>query len=340
MQTVLLTGVSGFIAKHCAVKLLNAGYAVRGSVRNTARADEVKDALRPHLTNPASLQNLTFVPLDLGHDDGWAEAMAGAHALMHTASPFPLVQPKNPEDLIRPAVDGTLRALRAAHQAAVGRVVLTSSSAAVMDSPLRPGRTSHDEADWSDLASPTITAYSRSKTMAERAAWDFVANDAPGMALTTINPTFVLGPALDAHYGTSLRVIERLLSAKDPMLPQIGFPIVDVRDVAEAHLRALQTDAAIGQRIIAAEGSLWFHEMAQAIRDHAPNRKIVTRRAPNALMRVLGLFDAEIRTIVPSLGKIDWLDNTRARTLLGIDFIPAREAVVAAADSVIRLKPA
>ncbi|MFW5655590.1 MAG: NAD-dependent epimerase/dehydratase family protein, partial [Roseicyclus sp.] len=197
---VVLTGITGFIAKRIALDLLEAGYAVRGTLRAARRADEVRDALRPRLRDPAALDRLSFAEADLTRDEGWPEAMAGADALLHTASPFPMASPRDEGDIIRPAVEGTLRVLRAARAAGVGRVVLTSSVAAIEASPRRGAYT---EEDWSDPTHPKSSAYYRSKTLAERAAWDFVAEH-PGMGLTAINPALVLGQPLDAHYGTSL----------------------------------------------------------------------------------------------------------------------------------------
>ncbi len=227
-ETVLLTGVSGFIAKHVALKLLNAGYDVRGTLRRLDRANEVHAALAPHLLEQAG--QLSLVQADLEADAGWAEAMAGVSAVVHTASPFPITQPKNPQDLIRPAVEGSRRVLAAAAAAGVTRIVLTSSVAAVVD--LSKGEHLQDEADWCDPSKDTVTAYEKSKTLAERAAWELA--KARGLALTTINPAFVLGPPLDEHYGSSLGLVERFLKGKDPMVPPMGLAIVDVRDVARS----------------------------------------------------------------------------------------------------------
>lgn len=330
-QRILVTGASGFIAKHILKDLLDAGYLVRGSVRSPSRADEVTAAVSPHLADRSNLnERLTFVTLDLDRDEGWQAALSGADALIHTASPFPLVQPSNEEDVIRPAVEGTLRALRAAKNAGVTRVVMTSSSVALMFKTLEPGRMALDESDWSDLSDACATPYVKSKTLAERAAWDFVASEAPNMQLTTINPAFVLGPPLDRNFGTSLRVIQRLLRARDPMLPKFGFPTVDVRDIAKMHLRALRSPEAVGKRFIGGDEFLWFPEMALALKEAFPDRRIVTRRAPNFVVKLLSLFDREIRTILPNLDRRDRISADRARHVLGIDFISARESVRAA----------
>lgn len=324
--TVLLTGVSGFIAKHIALKLLNAGHDVRGTVRRLDRGDEVRAAVAPHLA--AGAGTLTFAQADLESDAGWAEAMAGVTAVLHTASPFPIAQPKDPQDLIRPAVEGTRRVLEAAAAAGVQRVILTSSVAAVVD--LSKGDRLHDEADWCDPTKVTATAYERSKTLAERKAWE-IAN-ARGLDLTTINPGFVLGPPLDGNYGASLGLVERFLKGKDPMVPPMGLAIVDVRDVAEMHLRALQRPETAGQRYISSAGSLAFVEMSRTLKAAWPNRRIPTREAPKPVIRLLALFDPSIRTILPRLGHTDRISNARAVTEMEMEFIAPKVALLAAAE--------
>ena len=335
-QTVLLTGASGYIAKHIALKLLNAGYNVVGSVRSLARGDEISAAVTPHLTSTDDLATrLRFVALDLGQDHGWSEAMQGIDILLHTTSPFPMTQPRNENDLIKPAVQGTLRAFRAAHAAGIKRVVLTSSFAAIMESELQPGKAAYDEENWSDPDRATISPYNKSKTLAERAAWDFVRDNAPDMALTTINPTMVLGPPLDTNFGTSVQVVQRLLRAKDPMLPRFGLAIVDVRDVAEMHVRAISIPESAELRFLAADRFFWFHEMAQTLKASFPNRRIVTRRAPNIVVRFLAIFDKAIAQIVPILGVRFDVSNARAREVLGINFIPGAQSITETAAFLI-----
>jgi dihydroflavonol-4-reductase len=334
MPTALITGSSGYIAKHTVQRFLNAGYSVRGSVRRLERGDEVRDAVQPGLHSGVDVDAaLEFVALDLGSDDGWTEALDGVDVLVHTASPFPIAQPDDENELIRPAVDGTLRALRAAHTNGVNRVVLTSSAAAISSGlPARPDG-SFNEDDWSDTDYPGISAYAKSKTLAERAAWEFV--ESTDLQLTTINPVFVLGAPLDLHYGSSIKLIERILRAKDPAVPEVGFSVVDVGDIAEMHLRAAQRPETAGERIAGATRGLWMLDMAKEIKAAHPDRKIVTRKAPKPLLRVLARFDPEIKAALPLLGRMDDVDNSKAKTLLGMEFVDPIESVRTSAAYVI-----
>jgi dihydroflavonol-4-reductase len=332
---VVVTGGSGFIAKHIVLQLLDASYSVRATVRTPARQAELRAAMLAHARDTAGLhRRLSFAQLDLNNDDGWEAALAGADALVHTASPFPLVQPKDEKDVIRPAVEGTLRALRAAHKAGVTRVVLTSSGLAVMLAK-KVSNAARDESDWSDVNDPRANPYAKSKTLAERAAWRYVETEAPEMKLTVINPGFVVGAPLDTAFGTSLRVIQRLLEAKDPMLPNFGFPIVDVRDIAAMHVAPLTRPETAGKRYLGGDEFLWFPQMAQILKSAFPERGIVTRRAPNFVIRILALFDKEIRTIVPNLD--DRVDVTAdsARRDLGLTFRPAADAIVSAGRFIV-----
>jgi dihydroflavonol-4-reductase len=328
-KSVLLTGVSGFIAKHCALAFLKAGYSVRGTVRKLDRSSEVRAALSPHLT-PLELSRLSFMQADLERDIGWPEAMAGMDAVIHTASPFPIAQPRNADELIRPAVEGTRRVLNAAAAAGVQRVVLTSSTVAIID--LTQNRV-QDESDWCNTDAPGVTAYARSKTLAEQAAWALA--EEKGLRLTTINPGLVLGAPLDGAYGSSVRLVRRLLSGKDPMQPNLGFPIVDVRDVATMHLRALERPDSVGNRIIASAGSLSMVQMGRILARAYPDRRIATRLAPTLLLRLLGLFDAEVRSILPALGHMGRVSNVRAISALGMSFTPPEEALLATAAFVV-----
>jgi dihydroflavonol-4-reductase len=330
-RTILLTGITGFIARHCAVQMLNAGHSLRATLRDPAKGDALRADLRPHLTDPAALDRLTLHKADLTADEGWSQAAAGADVQVHTASPFPIAQPKNADDLIRPAVDGTLRALRAAHAAGITRVVLTSSCVAILQDGRR---TEHTEADWCDPKSPTATPYALSKTLAERAAWDFASANA--LALTTVNPGLVLGPPIGAEAGSSVSVIRRLLSGKDPMQPPIGLPVVDVRDVARMHVKAVEDPGLAGSRFIASAGSLSFVEMAQILRTAYPDRRIARHVAPAWMIRLMAPFDAEIRTILPKLGYVETVSNAQAVSRMDMRFIPPAEALLATARWVMR----
>ncbi|WP_224816977.1 NAD-dependent epimerase/dehydratase family protein [Hasllibacter sp. MH4015] len=329
-NNVFLTGVTGFIAKRIALDLLEAGHSVTGSLRKMARADEVRDAIRPHLTDPSRLDRLSFTELDLTADKGWAEALKGHDVLMHTASPFPMAQPKNEEDVIRPAVEGTLRAMKAAHGAGVTRVILTSSVVAIEANDTPDPKT---PADWTDPNHPRASAYYKSKTLAEQAAWGFV-DKHPQMQLTTINPSLVLGMPLDAHYGTSLSLIERIMGGKDPAVPNIGFGVVDVADISAMHIAALDRPESIGNRYIGSAGSITMPQIARHLADSYPGRKISTRQAPGWLLRVLALFDPAVKGILPQIGYTPQFDTSATTADLGITFAPVGEAIDAAAAAI------
>jgi len=336
-RTILVTGATGYIAKHIVLRLLEQGDNVRGSVRSEKRAQELRATMGANLSDPARIKNLSTVLLDLTSDDGWADAMEGIDGVIHTASPFPLVLPKDDYELIRPAVDGALRALRAAQGAAVPRVVMTSSAVSVITGVSPSVGGAFTEADWSDPTSPVATAYAKSKTLAERAAWDFVHESDGAINLTCINPSLVVGPPLDLDYGTSIEVVERLLKGKDPMLPNVGFGTVDVRDVADAHVRALDLPESIGKRVLMNDRWMWFRDMAQAIKTAVPGRRIVTRVAPDFVVRILGVFDPSIATIRNDLGKRYEISNDRARELLGIEFRDTRESVGETAQWLVKV---
>jgi dihydroflavonol-4-reductase len=338
MSTVLLTGAGGYIGKHVALQLLNKGYDVRASIRDLKRSQEVKDAITPHLASGVDLEKaLTFVLLDLNKDSGWDEALAGVDVLMHTASPFPIASPKNEDEIIRPAVDGTLRALRAAKAAGVKRVVLTSSVAAIYGCDLPTGVSEFDETMWTDVTHPVgSVAYTKSKTLAEKAAWDFIKSEASDIALTTINPVLVMGAPLDRHYGSSISVVERVLKGKDPMLPDLRFGIVDVKDVAKMHVECIDVKTTFGQRILASSGTLSFVQIAEIIKSAYPESKTKTGKAPNFLIKFLANFDADIKAVLPLLGKPMLVSNKRAKSLLGMSFISAETSVKESAAFLIR----
>jgi dihydroflavonol-4-reductase len=326
---VVLTGASGFLARHVTRRLLEDGYRVRATLRAPAREAEVRAAVLPGLP-PDAGEHLAFARADLDADEGWAAAMSGAEALIHTASPFPMAQPRDRDALVRPAVGGTRRALDAAAAAGMTRVVLTSSVVAIRhEGP--PAL--QDETHWADPDAPTTTPYARSKTLAERAAWD-LARDR-GLRLTVINPGFILGPLLGGAAGTSADLVARLLKARDPMLPNLDFMAVDARDVAAAHVLALSRPATAGERIAAVAGALSFPAMARVLKAAYPDRRIPTRIAPDWLIRLMSLAVRDLRAAVPLLGRPQAVSNAKARALLGIDFIPPEEALRATARDLI-----
>jgi dihydroflavonol-4-reductase len=338
MTKVLLTGASGYIGKHITLQLLNQGYEVRASVRNLSKTSEVRDAVAPHVLDSSNLDSrLTFVELDLEKDAGWSDALKGIDVLMHTASPFPLASPKDENELIRPAVEGTLRALRAAKSAGVKRVILTSSVAAIYGRELPAGVDAYDETMWTDVNHPVgRQAYTKSKCLAEQAAWDFIKSDAPEIALTTINPVLVIGAPLDKNFGSSISLVERVLQGKDPMLPDLKFALVDVRDVATMHVAAIKNDSTKGERLIASSETRSFIEIAKLMKSNYPKSKVKTGQAPTILMRLLSLFDGSIKAILPQLGKPMNVNNTKAQRLLGIKFIPADVSLKESADYLIK----
>jgi dihydroflavonol-4-reductase len=338
MTTVLLTGASGYIGKHITLQLLNQGYDVRASVRTLSKSNEVRSAVLAHLLDSSNLDSrLTFVELDLEKDSGWDAALKGADVLMHTASPFPIASPKDENDLIRPAVDGTLRALKAAKTAGVKRVVLTSSNAAVYGCDLPVGKSQYDETMWTDVTHPIgRVAYTKSKTLAEKAAWEYVKKEAPEIALTTINPVLVLGAPLDKNFGSSISVVERILKGKDPMLPDLRFSIVDVKDVANLHVASIKNETTYGERILAASETYSFVEIAKLFKSMYPKSKVKTTQAPSFVIKFLSLFDGEIKAVLPLLGKPMITSGAKATQLLGIKFIPVEVTLKDSADYLIK----
>ena len=326
MTTVLVTGASGFIAKHIVRELLEDGYTVRASVRSQRGRDQLT-ALFPGA-------QLRFVTLDLMKDDGWAEAFEGVDVLLHTASPFPSAAPADPEELIRPAVDGTMRALQAAHSAGVQRVVLTSSCAAIYKDTTKPKMAISTRDNWTDPTGPDTTAYEASKTLAERAAWDFVALH-PEMKLTTINPGGVFGPPMDEHFGASLFYIEQFLSGRLPGVPHMNAPGVDVRDVARMHVRAIDNEATVGLRFPAVAGVEYLVDLTRTLKAAYPDHKIPTRELPSWLLRFTSLFIPVLRAATNDLGRNMAVVGTDAPEVMGFEYIPLHESVRASAQFLV-----
>jgi nucleoside-diphosphate-sugar epimerase len=337
MSGVLVTGGSGFIAGHCIAQLLAAGHQVRATLRSLAREGDVRAALKDGGGEPGA-DRLTFAAADLTGDAGWPQAVAGCEYVLHVASPFPPGAPRDEDELIRPAREGTLRVLRAARAAGVRRVVLTSSFAAVgyghpdRDAPF-------DETSWTDV-SGRVSAYVKSKTIAEKAAWDFMAADGGDMELAAVNPVAVLGPVMGADYASSILLVRRLLDGEIPALPRLMFGIVDVRDVADLHLRAMVDPAARGQRFLAVAGDFMpLVDVAAVLKARlgAVGQRVTTRVAPDWVVRLAALFSPEARGAAPELGRTKNATSEKARRLLGWRPRPAEDAIVATAESLSRL---
>lgn len=336
---VLVTGISGFLGGHVALALLKAGYAVRGSVRDLRKADKVRATLKEAAIG-SNVDNLEFVALDLSRDAGWREAAEGCRYLQHVASPFVTSMPKDKDDLIRPAVEGTRRALEAALAAKLERVVLTSSFAAIGYGHEHGRAAPFTEADWSRTEGEDVTFYTESKTRAEREAWSIMEAAGRRDDLVVVNPTGILGPLLDDDPGTSGALVQRLLNGSVPALPRIRFGIVDVRDVAEMQVKAMETPWAGGRRFIATAGVMSFKQAADALRPGFPERadKIPKRELPDWVVRLLALFNAELRDGAGSLGVIKTIDNTAGAKLLGHAFISPADATIAMGRSLVAQK--
>jgi dihydroflavonol-4-reductase len=335
-ERVLVTGASGFLAQHVILQLLEKAYEVRGTLRSMKRADEVRAILAKHDARAASIE---FVEADLGADVGWTEAVKGCAYVQHVASPFPAVHPRDESELIRPAVDGALRVLKAAKAAGVKRVVMTSSVAAIAYGlgAARPNVV--DETSWSNPEGPDNTPYTKSKTLAERAAWDYVGHEGKGLELAAINPTGIFGPALSRDVSTSLEIPIRLLNGKTPGLPRLGFSMVDVRDVAQCQVEAMTNPAAAGERFIASEEFLWFTECAEILRKEFPSydRKIPRRVAPDLVIRLMAMVQPVYKQVLTELGRTRRASNAKATRVLGVHFRTAKESLIASAKSLIEL---
>lgn len=334
-ERVLVTGASGFVGGHVILQLLEKGYEVRGTVRNLGRADKVRATLaRAAGSDPGS--RLSFAAADLSSDDGWAAAVDGCAYVQHVASPFPSTVPKHEDELIIPARDGAVRVVRAAGKAGVKRVVITSSIAAVAYGAKKPKGHVYTEADWTDPTHPDADPYPRSKTIAEKAA--FAAAKETGVEIASINPSGILGPVLDEDLSTSIELIKRPLTGKMPGAPRLSFGVVDVRDVADAHLRAMTAPGAANERFLATGGTLWMKQLLEVLARAYPDRKIKTQEIPDIVMRVIAMFDPVLRGPVHNLGKYPLFSTKKAETVLGWKARPDEESILSTAESLIRLK--
>jgi nucleoside-diphosphate-sugar epimerase len=332
-KTVLVTGGSGYLGGWCIIGLLERGYRVRTTVRNPSRERDVHAAVESQV-GPGP--HLTVHQADLMSDDHWGNVIEGCDYVLHVASPFPPKQPKDPDELIVPAREGTLRVLRTALDHGVKRVVVTSSIAAVR---LAKGAQAKvlDESDWTDPDDTSLTPYVRSKTIAEQAAWDLVKERGDEDRLATVNPGAIIGPVLNDDISYSIEAIERLLKGM-PGVPRLGFSFVDVRDVADLEIRAMTAPEAGGQRFIAVTKFLWFEDTARILRDRLGESasKVPTRKIPDFVVRGMALFDGGIRSVVGGLGKRQELSSEKAKSTLGWSPRPIEDTIAETGESLIR----
>jgi nucleoside-diphosphate-sugar epimerase len=337
MSTILVTGGSGFIGSHCILQLLATGHHVRTTVRNLKREGEVRAMLKEGGAKPGD--RLSFFATDLENDAGWPQAVAGCEYVLHVASPLPPNMPKHEDELIVPAREGTLRVLRAARDAGVKRVVLTSSFAAIgYGHP--PRKTPFNETDWTDLNGDGVYAYVKSKTLAEGAAWNFIANQGGGLELSVVNPVGVFGPVLGPDYSASILLVQRLMDGAIPGVPRLYFGVVDVRDVADLHIRAMTHPAARGERFLAVAGDFMsMLDIAKVLKSRmgASAKRVPTRELPNWLVRIAALRDPAIKLILPELGKPKNATNEKAKRLLAWESRSNEDSIVATAESLVRL---
>ncbi|MFZ0948948.1 MAG: aldehyde reductase [Candidatus Sulfotelmatobacter sp.] len=337
MGKALVTGGSGFIGSHSILQLLAAGHQVTTTVRTLKREGDVGAMLKQGGAEPGN--RLSFIVADLENDTGWPEGVAGCDYVLHVASPFPPNIPKHEDELIVPAREGTLRVLRASRDAGVKRVVLTSSFAAIGYGH-RPQSAPFNETNWTDPNGEDVTAYVKSKTLAERAAWDFIANEGGNLELSVINPVGVFGPVLGPDYSTSVLLVQRLMDGAMPGVPRLYFGAVDVRDVADLHIRAMTNPAAKGERFLAVAGDFMsILDIAKVLKNRmgASAKRVPTHQLPDWLVRIAALRDPAVRQILPELGKTKNATNEKAKRMLGWAPRSNEEAVVATAESLVRL---
>ncbi|MGA8142976.1 MAG: aldehyde reductase [Candidatus Acidiferrales bacterium] len=337
MSTVLVTGGSGFIGSHSIVQLLAAGHRVRTTVRSQKREGDVRAMLKEGGAEPGD--RLSFIAADLEGDAGWREAAAGCEYVLHVASPFPARVPKDEDELVAPAREGTLRVLRAAREAGVRRVVLTSSFAAIGYGQ-KVQQKPFNETNWTDPNGSDVLPYVKSKTLAERAAWDFIAAEGGGLELSVVNPVGVFGPVLGPDVSTSILLVERLMDGAMPGCPRLYFGVVDVRDVADLHIRAMSDPAARGERFLAVAGDFMsIRDIANVLKRRmgASAKRVRTLQLPDWLVRLAALRDPAVKQILPELGKRKNATNEKARRMLGWAPRSNEEAIVATAESLVRL---
>ena len=328
MDKVLVTGASGYIALHCISELLKKGYAVKGSLRNLDREEEVRSSIKKEEADA----NLEFCKLNLLSDDGWQDAMQGCDYLLHMASPFITYEPKNEDDLIRPAKEGTLRALKFAKDAGIKKVVLTSSVAAIAYGHKKP---ICGPSDWSDI-NQNIGAYTKSKTIAERAAWDFInSQEQKNMTMTTIHPGLVLGPLLSNDIdGASADIMSKLITGQFPGNPNLNFTIVDVRDVALLHVKAISSDESNGKRCLTTSKDYLHMSKLSSILREGGYKKAPSKNIPNFIVKFLALFSSEMKGVARNLDRKYEVDISETISLFNWKPIEIKKTILDMAASV------
>ncbi|WP_235271006.1 aldehyde reductase [Flavobacterium sp. 316] len=328
--------MTGFLGSHTTIQLLNKGYQVKGTLRDKKRAESIREIIAKHTTN---IDNLTFYEINLSDsEEKWTKAMTEIDYVIHIASPFPTTLPKNEDDIILPAKNGTLNILKSATKAKVKRVVLTSSTGAVVYGERKNGEFS--EEDWTNIKNLNdTTPYFRSKTIAEKAAWDFVNANQNASELVTILPGAILGPILDKDdYGTSANLVKKMMDGSMPAMPKIGFEMADVRAVADAHIKALENPNASGKRYLCANGYMEFKDIAEILREEFPNDKIPSKTLPNFMVKLFSIFDKETKSILNDLGAKRTINNSKIKKELNWNPISLQVSVKDTAHSLKNLK--
>ena len=333
-ELVLVTGISGYIARHVAFTLLARGYDVRGTVRSLAKTEPVRQALEDA---GADVSRLSFIEADLENDNNWEEAVNGCTYIQHIASPFPLEQPADREALVPAARAGAQRVLAAGFAENVKRIVMTSSMVSMMG---KPGKGAHmvvSEDNWTDPSWRLLTAYAVSKTKAELSAWEYARVQGFESKLTTINPGLVLGPAIGGSFGSSLALVQQMFKGEFPRAPKIAYPIVDVRDVAELHVQGMIKQKAKGRRLIAASNTLWLREIADVLRKNfaLQGKKLPKGEIPNLIVRAVGLFDDRIKAVIADLGTFHEADDDYVSEITGVKFRSAEQSIIDTAQYLI-----
>ena len=328
MEKVLVTGATGYIGLHCIQQLLDQGYAVNGSLRSLERKDEIFESLE---SNNTSTEHLKLFSFNLNEDDGWDEGMEGCDYLIHVASPIALER-KSEDFFVKPAVAGVKRALKFAKKHNIKKVILTSSVAAIYHGIEL--KEYYDESDWSDPENPSIDHYSKSKTLAEKAAWDFIEAEGKPFEFSVINPALVIGPSLSNDLGESNKAIQMVATGKMPVAVPLQFGYVDVRDVAAAHILAMQKQASDGERFALAEKDMWYEDVAKVLRENGFN-KAPKLSVPVWATKILANFSPELKMALPYIGRVRSVKYTsKAKDLLGWNPRPAEESILATANQI------